>query len=78
MGFIDPSTLPAVEPKAGWHGRVFAGEVELTLGDETQRVGAGQAVVVPSGLTHAVVVLKTSRAIVVDHPVRHVIGGVEV
>jgi|SRR6266511_3221945 len=26
MGFIDPSTLPQVEPKPGWHGRFFHSE----------------------------------------------------
>jgi len=26
MGFIDPSSLPQVEPKPGWHGRFFHSE----------------------------------------------------
>ena len=110
MTFIDPSTIPEVEPKPGWHGRFFhskhmtfayyeidggatlhahshpneevwhilEGEADLTLGDETRCVRAGQAVVIPAGATHAAAVRHGCRALVVDHPVRHKIGGLRV
>ena len=35
-----------------WH--IIEGEVDLTLGEETRRVRAGYAVVIPAGTTHAV------------------------
>jgi mannose-6-phosphate isomerase-like protein (cupin superfamily) len=110
MAFIDPSELPEVEPKSGWHGRFFhsehmtfgyyqldagaalhlhshaneevwhilEGDVDFTLGDETRLVGAGRAVTVPAGTPHAVAVKQACRAIVVDHPVRHELGGVRI
>jgi len=110
VGFIDPSELPEVEPKSGWHGRFFhsehmtfayyeidagaslhahshsneevwhiiEGEVDLTLGAETKRVGAGQAVVVPPETMHAVAVSNGCRVIVVDYPVRREVAGVEI
>ena len=59
-----------------WH--IIDGEVDLTLGGETRCVGAGCAVVIPPGTIHAVAVKKRCRAIVVDHPVRHEVGGVKI
>jgi quercetin dioxygenase-like cupin family protein len=49
-----------------------------TLGEETRRVRAGQAVVVSAGTAHAVAVKQRCRAIIVDYPVRHEVGGVEI
>jgi quercetin dioxygenase-like cupin family protein len=59
-----------------WH--VLEGEVSLTLGGETKSVVAGCAAVVPKETPHAVVATKASRVIVVDHPVRHEVGGVRI
>jgi quercetin dioxygenase-like cupin family protein len=54
---------------------VVEGELELTLGGETRTVAAGCAVVVPSGITHSVIVWEPCRVIVVDHPRRDEIAG---
>lgn len=110
MGFVDPRTLPEVQPKAGWHGRFFhsehmtfayytidagaalpahahpneevwhviEGSMELTLGDETQCVGAGNALVVPANVVHAAHAHERCRVIVVDHPARHDVAGISV
>jgi quercetin dioxygenase-like cupin family protein len=59
-----------------WH--IVEGEVDLTLGDETRTVRAGSAAVIPAGVTHAVAANKPCRAIVVDHPVRHEVGGIKI
>jgi len=59
-----------------WH--IIDGEVDLTLGEETRRVRAGQAVVIPAGTTHAIAVKRACRAIVVDHPVRHELAGMKI
>jgi mannose-6-phosphate isomerase-like protein (cupin superfamily) len=59
-----------------WH--ILEGKVDVTLGEETRCVGAGQAVVIPGGTTHAVAVKERCRAIVVDYPVRHEVGGVKI
>jgi len=56
---------------------VVEGELELSLGEETRRVGAGCAVVVPGGTLHAAAAKKRCRVIVVDYPVRHEVGGVK-
>jgi mannose-6-phosphate isomerase-like protein (cupin superfamily) len=57
---------------------ILEGEVDFTLGEETRRLGAGDAVVVPGGTTHAVAVRKACRAIIVDYPVRDEVGGVKI
>lgn len=59
-----------------WH--IIEGEVDVTLGEETRCVRAGYAVVIPGGTAHAVAVKKRCRAIVVDYPVRHEVGGVKI
>lgn len=59
-----------------WH--IIEGEVEVTLGEETRCVCAGSAVVIPGGTPHALSVKKRCRAIVVDYPVRHEVGGVKI
>jgi quercetin dioxygenase-like cupin family protein len=56
-----------------WH--VIEGAVELTLANETRRVCAGNAAVVPGGTLHSAAVNEHARAIVVDYPVRHEIAG---
>src|ERR1700709_702392 len=59
-----------------WH--IVEGEVDLTLGEETRRGGAGCAGVIPGGTLHAVAVQERCRVIVVDYPVRHEVAGIEI
>ncbi len=56
---------------------VLEGKLEVTVGGKTQVVGPGYAVVVPPDINHSVKALTDVRAIVVDHPRRDSIGGVE-
>ncbi len=51
-----------------WH--VVAGELEVTVGGETQVAGPGMVAIVPSGTRHSVRALSGGRAIVVDYPLR--------
>jgi quercetin dioxygenase-like cupin family protein len=59
-----------------WH--LLEGELEMTLGAATHVLRAGEAAVVPGGTAHAVRAARPSRALVVDHPVRTTVGGVDV
>lgn len=59
-----------------WH--VTEGAIELTLGDETRNVPAGDAVVVPADVLHAAHAKQSCRVIIVDHPVRHEVAGLEI
>ena len=58
-----------------WH--VLDGRLEISLPEQTAVVCAEQAVVVPAGQRHAVRALEPSRVIVVDHPVRASVGGLD-
>jgi quercetin dioxygenase-like cupin family protein len=58
-----------------WH--VIDGKLEISLDGVTRSVGAGEAVVVPGGQPHSVRALDSSRVIVVDHPVRMSVGGLD-
>jgi quercetin dioxygenase-like cupin family protein len=58
-----------------WH--LLDGELEVTLDGTASRVRAGQAVVVPGGEPHVVRAVRPSRVIVVDHPVRTSVGGLD-
>jgi quercetin dioxygenase-like cupin family protein len=58
-----------------WH--VLEGTLEVSLPKGIRVVGAGEAVVVPGGEAHSVRALDASRVIVVDHPVRTSVGGVD-
>ena len=49
---------------------VLAGEFELTIGGETQRLGPGMVAVVPPNVTHSGRALTECRIIDVFHPVR--------
>lgn len=51
-----------------WH--ILEGELEMTIGGETQVVGPGCVAIVAPGTTHAVKALTGGRAIVADHPTR--------
>ena len=56
---------------------VITGELEITLAGKVYVAGPGCAVVVPPDTVHSVRALTPAAAIVVDHPVRDSIGGVE-
>ena len=49
---------------------LIEGEMELTVGEETRTVVAGDVVVVPGNVTHGGRALKDCRVIDVWHPVR--------
>ena len=57
-----------------WH--VIAGELEVSIGEQTQLAGPGCVAVVPPDTLHSVRALSDGRAIVVDYPLRQSIGGV--
>lgn len=59
-----------------WH--VIEGAIELTLGEQTRSVSAGNALVVPPNTVHAVRANEACRVIVVDHPVRDEVAGIRV
>jgi quercetin dioxygenase-like cupin family protein len=56
---------------------VLDGRLEITINGETHVAGPGCAAVVPPGTVHSVKALTAVRAIVVDHPRRDSIGGIE-
>ena len=56
---------------------VIEGALETTIDNETRVMTAGCAAVVPPNAIHSLKALTNVRAIVVDHPRRHSIGGVE-
>jgi quercetin dioxygenase-like cupin family protein len=56
---------------------VIEGELEVTIAGETRVVGASAAVIIPPNTPHSVKALTDVRAIVVDHPLRDSIGGVD-
>ena len=56
---------------------VIEGELEVRIGDETRVAGPGCVVLVPPDTVHSVRARTDARAIVVDHPRRRAIGGVE-
>jgi quercetin dioxygenase-like cupin family protein len=57
-----------------WH--IIEGDVEMTLGEATRVVHAGEAVVVPSDVEHSATAVTDFRAIVVDFPNRESVAGV--
>ncbi len=59
-----------------WH--VIDGELEVTIGDTTQVAGPGTAGVVPPNVRHSVTARTDGRAIVVDHPRRTTIAGIDI
>ena len=56
---------------------VIQGELEVTLNGETQVAGPGCVVVVPPNTPHSVRALSDGWSIVVDHPLRRSVGGIE-
>jgi quercetin dioxygenase-like cupin family protein len=57
---------------------VVDGELELTIGDTTHLLTAGQAAVVPPDVEHAARAAQASRVIVVDCPRRDQVGGIDI
>jgi quercetin dioxygenase-like cupin family protein len=49
---------------------VIEGELELTVGGATQRLGPGFVGIVPSDTLHAVKAISDGKVIVVDYPLR--------
>ncbi len=49
---------------------IIEGELEIAIGDVTERAGPGHVAIVPPNTEHEVKVLKSGRAIVVDFPLR--------
>jgi hypothetical protein len=56
---------------------VLSGELEITIGGDTYRAGAGAAAIVPPNTAHSVRALAASVVIVVDQGVRADVGGGE-
>jgi len=56
---------------------VIDGQLEITIGGETRIAGPGCAAVIPPDAPHSVRAVTDVRAIVVDWPRRHSIGGIE-
>jgi quercetin dioxygenase-like cupin family protein len=50
--------------------QVIEGELEVTVGDETQRAGPGMVAIVPGDTEHEVLAITDGFAVVVDHPRR--------
>jgi quercetin dioxygenase-like cupin family protein len=49
---------------------VVEGELEITIGGVTQRIGPGSVGIVPPNTPHAVNAISSGKAIIVDHPLR--------
>jgi quercetin dioxygenase-like cupin family protein len=56
---------------------IIDGQLEITIAGEARVVGPGCAALIPPDTPHSVKALSNSRVIVVDHPQRHSIGGIE-
>lgn len=59
-----------------WH--VLEGELEMSLGDDTRVLRAGQAAIVPGDVVHSVRAVSPCLAIVVDTPTRDSVGGIDI
>jgi unsaturated pyranuronate lyase len=56
---------------------ILEGELELTVGAESKLLRAGEAAIVPPMQRHSARATSPTRAIVVDHPVRASVAGIE-
>ena len=54
---------------------VIEGELEITIGGVTRRIGSGIVGIVPSNTLHSVTALSNGRVIVVDYPLREGFAG---
>src|SRR5689334_4560285 len=50
--------------------QIIEGELEITIDGDVVRAGAGQVAIVPSNTRHAVKVVRSGRAYIVDFPLR--------
>ena len=66
----------AHENEEVWH--VVEGALDMILDGRPLRVEAGNAAVVPAGVTHAATAAQETRAIVVDYPARHEVAGIKI
>ncbi len=55
---------------------VIDGQLQVTIAGETCVAGAGSIAIVPPNTVHSVKALTNGRAIVVDYPLRHSVGGI--
>jgi quercetin dioxygenase-like cupin family protein len=60
--FLQDMTLPMHAHGAQW-GSILAGEILLTIGDETRTYRPGDSYFIPSGVAHGAVVKAGTRAI---------------
>lgn len=65
----------AHENEEVWH--VLEGELEVTIGGETQIAGPGGVAVVPPNTLHRVTARTDGRSIVVDYPLRRSVGNAD-
>ena len=56
---------------------LIAGEIEITIEGESHTLVDGAVAIVPPGAAHSVTVVADAHVIIVDHPVRHAVGGVD-
>jgi mannose-6-phosphate isomerase-like protein (cupin superfamily) len=59
-----------------WH--VVEGRLAITVDGEEHVVGPGCAAIVPADVPHSTRALTAARAIVVDYPLRDVVGGISI
>ncbi len=64
------AVLPAHSHPHEQVAHVLDGEFELTIGDETQRLGPGTVAFIPPNVTHSGRAITECRIIDVFHPVR--------
>ena len=64
------SQLPAHQHPHEQTGYMIAGELELTIGDQTQRVGPGDSWCIPGDTVHSAEVVAEAIAVEVFSPVR--------
>jgi quercetin dioxygenase-like cupin family protein len=57
---------------------IIDGDFEVTLDGDARVLGPGSVAVVPPDTPHSVTAVTDGRVIVVDYPVRHAIGGVDI
>ena len=56
---------------------IIDGQLEITIAGEARVIGPGGPAIVPPGTAHSAKALTDSRVIVVDHPPRYSIGGID-
>ena len=68
--FTAGSTIHPPSPPQEEVWQVIEGELEVSVGEVTQRAGPGMVAIVPSGAEHEVLALTDGFAVVADHPRR--------